>query len=76
MEKGMDSESRPGAPEQKKRTGRPPRPVVCMETGAVYASAAAVAEAVGLKSEATVKMAIREGYAAGGLHWRWAEDKQ
>ena len=74
--KGMESESTPGAPKPKKRVSRPTRPVVCVENGTVYPSAAAVAEALGLKSEALVKTAIRESYAAGGLHWRWAEDKQ
>lgn len=50
-----------------------PRAVVCIETGKVYPSAKAVAEAIGLKSEAGIYTAIRKKTTSGKLHWKWAD---
>lgn len=54
---------------------RPVRPVVCLETGKVYRSAKAAAEAVGLKGSSGVWYCAQgRSKTAGGFHWAYADE--
>ena len=57
-----------------RRRGRQPRPVICLETGEEFESAAAVAMENGTSQEA-IRYAIRTGGRGGGFHWAFADDQ-
>ena len=59
-------------PDASKLSGR--RGVVCLETGEVYSSAQAAADAVGVSRD-TMYAALRSSnHAVGGYHWYWEGD--
>lgn len=60
--------------ENKGISKKPPRAVVCWETGEVFANAGAAAAAVGIKNAASINVAIRKGSMSGGFHWYWQSD--
>jgi hypothetical protein len=52
------------------RDHRRGQPVRCVETGEVFATMRAAAKSVGLTNQSNITGAIREGYKAGGYHWK------
>lgn len=56
----------------RKRTSA--KPVICLETGEVFESAAAAAKAVGLKGSSSLSACLRgKAMTAGGFHWAFAD---
>ena len=55
------------------KDGRPPRPVVCVETGRVYESIAQAALAMGITAS-TLNNTLRGKYeTSAGYHWEYAQ---
>lgn len=50
------------------------RQIVCVETGAVYANAHELADAIG-KTTPHIYNVIRLGHALDGLHYNWMPDR-
>lgn len=53
-----------------------PCPVVCIETGTLYASGEAAAQALGAPNGANIRTAARKGKTSRGYHWRFATDRE
>lgn len=49
------------------------RAVACWETGEVYPSIKAAAEAMGLKGPGSISTAIKKRTSSAGYHWYWAD---
>ena len=63
------------SPKQEKKSGKPgrrPKPVVCAETGQVFASTKEAAAAVGIRSPKSIATAAHSGSESGGFHWYFA----
>lgn len=49
-----------------------PRPVRCIDTGALYESVSAAARAAGFTRSTPIYQAIKKGYKANGCKWQYA----